>query len=274
MRFLHIVLIAAVIGWAAPARAQSENPDIDRGVKLYKDLEYEDAIKVLDAALESPRLTVEERTVGYLHLALAHLALRHTEPARDAFRKLLEADRDFVLPADASQTAHDLFDEVKRSLPPPPPTVEAQLSASASPASPAAGAAVTVTASLTDPDGKTAKVIVHHRVRGARSYSTVTAAKGATGWSAIIPGAFVQAPALEYWVEAADAGGAAVATDGSAAVPLVIVIGDNHPAGGSILGKWWFWAGATAVVAGAVGGVLLLSGGGNNSTDSTVIITV
>jgi hypothetical protein len=278
MRPLHslaIVTLAAVLAAAAPARAQSDNPDIDRGVKLYQDLEYEKAISVLETALAVPHLTVREKTVGFLHLALAHLALRQTQPAREAFRALLEADRDFVLPPEASQTAHDLFDEVKRSLPPPPPKVNAALSASAAPAAPAEGAAVTVSARVTDPEGKLAKVIVHHRIRGDQRYSTVTAQKAAGGWSATIPGAFVKAPAVEYWVEAADATGGAVASDGSADVPLVLVVGSHAPpAGGTILGKWWFWAGTGAVVAGVVGGVLLLSGGGNSPTDSTVIITV
>jgi len=272
-----IVLAAAVVLAAAPApaSAQSGNPDIDRGVKLYADLEYEQAIAVLEPAVAAPGLTVQQKTTGYLHLALSHLALRHTDQARDAFRSLLEADRDFVLPPEASQTARDLFDEVKRSLPAPKVIAPATLSATASPLSPRDGAPITVSAQATDPEGRVDRVIVHHRVRGAKSYSTLAARRAGKDWSATIPGVFVKGPAVEYWVGGIDVAGASVASAGSAAAPLVVAVGTTTDGGGgTILGKWWFWGGVAVVAAGVAGGIALMSGGDGGSNDATVIITV
>jgi len=271
-RVLAALAAALLLAVAAPARAQSGNPAIDKGVALYKDLEYEKAITALDAALATPGLATGEITTGELYLALSHLALRHEEPARAAFRALLDADRDFVLPESVSQTARDLFDDVKRSLPPPP--APAEVSATAAPASPREGATVTVSARVTDPAGRDTRVIIHHRVRGQSGYSTITAQRAGDGWSAAISGAFVKAPAVEYWVAAVDASGAEVATAGSAEAPLVLVVGSTGKGATPVWGKWWFWAGTGVVVAGVVGGALLLSGGGSSSNDATVIITV
>jgi tetratricopeptide (TPR) repeat protein len=255
---------------AAPARAQSGNPDIDKGVALYKDLEYEKAIELLTRALAAPDLSREEKVAGYQHLAMAHLALRQEPQARAAFRALLEADRDFILPADASQTAREVLDDVARSMPKP-----VRATAGTDPAA-RAGAALTVTVQVTDAGGRDARLIVHHRVRGGKSWSTVTGARGPAAWTATIPGAFVAAPAIEYWVQVVDAAGAELTTAGSAAAPLVAPIGDRPAGGGgSVLGKWWFWTGAGAVVvAGVVGGILLFGGDDGGGGDATVIITV
>ncbi len=270
-----LLAAAVVLAAASPALAQSGNADIDRGVKLYADLEYEQAIAVLEPAVAAPGLTVEQRTTGYLHLALSHLALRHTDEARAAFRALLEADRDFVLPPETSQTARDLFDEVKRSLPPPRVAATASLSATATPLAPRDGAPITVTARVTDPEARIDRVFIHHRVRGAKSYSKLSARRDGAGWSAIIPGLFVKGPAIEYWVSGVDAQGAPVASAAGADAPLVIAVGATSEGGGTILGKWWFWGGVAVVAAGVAGGIVLLSGGdGGGGNDATVIITV
>jgi tetratricopeptide (TPR) repeat protein len=281
-RICTIPVAALLLLLAATPSAAQPADEVARGIELYQDLEYEQAAEVLEAALEAPGLADERRIEGYQHLALSYLALRREDDARAAFTRLLEVDREFRLPTTVSQTARDLLEEARRALPPPkvtavdtPPAV-AQLSQTASPAQPREGTTVSVTILVADPGDLHDRVLVHHRVRGSKSYSAVTAMRTGEGrYAATVPGMFVGPPALEYYVVAVDAEGGLVASEGSEAEPLALAVDSPVAAAGApVYKKWWFWAGVgTAVLAGTVG-VLALTGDDPPSPESTVTITV
>ncbi|HUH01117.1 MAG TPA: tetratricopeptide repeat protein [Kofleriaceae bacterium] len=282
-RRLHAALsiLFTLVALAGISRAQPDDAEITRGIDLYLDLEYEDAVRVLTEALAEPGGDQDRRIEGYQYLALSHLALRNEAEAREAFRKLLEIDRRFRMSTTVSQTARDLLEEVRRSLPPEvvepvvPASGAAQLSQSASPTQPSVGTPISISIILMDPAGTHKDVQVHHRVRGQQGYSAVTAMRVGQGrYAADVSGMFVAAPAVEYYVVAVDKDGAIVASEGSAAEPLAIPVGSGAAAGAPVYKKWWFWAGvSTAVLAGAVG-VLVLTGGDGPGNESTVTITV
>jgi hypothetical protein len=270
-----------LLALSGTSQAQPADAEITRGIDLYLDLEYEDAVRVLSEALAEPGGDADRRIEGYQYLALSHLALRHEAEAREAFRQLLELDRRFRMPTTVSQTARDLLEEVRRSLPPEvidpviPPSATAQMSQTASPREPRAGTPIAISIILMDPAGTHSDVQVHHRVRGQQRYSAVTAMRVGQGrYAADVSGMFVAAPAVEYYVVALDKDGAVVASEGSAAEPLAIPVGSTAAAAAPVYKKWWFWAGvSTAVLAGAVG-VLVLTGDDGPGSDATVTITV
>ena len=72
----------------------------------------------------------------------------------------------------------------------------------------------------------------------------------------MLPGAAVQPPIVEYYIEAQDAGGLPVALRGDASAPLRIAV-PNPDEGGSLFASPWFWAGSAAVVGGVVAAILL-----------------
>lgn len=282
-RRIHILVLAAVALLLAEAPAAAQPADeVARGIELYQDLEYEQAAEVLAAALEQPGVADDRKVEGYQYLALSYLALRREGDARAAFKRLLEIDRDFELPRTVSQTARDLLEEARRELPPKEvaevdtPPAPAQLSQTASPARPGEGETISVTILVADPGDEHDRLIVHHRVRGANSYSAVTAMRTGEGrYAATIPGMFVAPPAVEYYVVAVDPEGEVVAAEGSGAEPLAIEIAAPVTAAATpVYGKWWFWTGVGAAVLAGTVGVLALTGDDPPSPESTVTITV
>lgn len=240
------LLVLPVVGRLA--RAQTGNPDIDRGIALYNDLEYEEAEVVLSKALSKPNLSVQEVTEGYKYLGLTYVALGRDDDARAAFRKLLETDPRYELPRTENPKAIDLFDEVKKSMPLPPGAV--RMTQSASPSSPRRSQPVVVTIGVVDQDGRHSRVMVYHRVKGQRSYSAIKAQAGGAGrYAATISGTFIEPPAIEYYVVAEDAEGRALAQEGTPQEPLLLLVDRRTVETTPVYGHWWFWA--------SIGGLLL-----------------
>jgi len=269
---MFIALAGAWFLFARPASADTGNEAVDQGIALYNDLEFEQAIEVLNKALEQKDLSAEELTAGFKHLALSHLALQQDEEAKHAFRMLLTADPRYELSRTTSQKARDMFDEVKRSLPPPPEEVKpVRLTQTASPQSPKKGNAISVSIIVVDPDKRHDKVIINHRAMGQKKYSKITALRTSHGrYAATISGAFVEPPALEYYVAAVDSAGVDLAVEGSAQRPLTLEVSEGKK-GTPLYARWWFWGAIGAVAAGTVA-ILALSGDGPDP-DATVTIT-
>ncbi len=273
---LLLALVAVLaVGTLRTARADTGNTEIDKGVALYNDLEFESAIDVLEQALAQPGLSTEEATEGYVHLALSYLALDQKDKARVALKKLIEAAPRYELPRTVSQEALDIFAELKAEMPPPQEEVApARISQSATPLAPRVGAAITITAIVVDPDQRHSQVVIYHRVRGTKSYSEVKALSTAIGrYAATISGQFVKPPALEYYVAALDKKGNLVASEGSAKHPFALKVEEGKKGAAPIYAKWWFWGAIGAVAAGTVA-ILTMTGGGSPDPDATVTITV
>jgi hypothetical protein len=77
----------------------------------------------------------------------------------------------------------------------------------------------------------------------------------------------VKPPIVEYYIQASDKGGLAIASRGDAETPLRVAV--QGEASGSIFGKWWFWTGAGAVVAGGILAGVLLSSKKDNGPGAT-----
>ncbi len=258
-----LVISALVV--AAPTMSWGQNlpAPIARGIQLYDDLEYEQAAEALTKALAVAGLPAKAQTEGYKYLALAQVATNKENDARDSFRKLLEIDRKFHLSRSENPRARQLLEEVRLSMP-----NEITITQHISPSEPKEQSPITIDIGVSDEDRLHRGVIVFHRIKGQKKYSTTQAvAIGSGQYAATIAGAFVATPQLEYYLRATASDGRALAELGNADEPLAIVIskaaGKAAPAGtvgGSIFSKWWFWTGAVAVVGGSVTALVILSG--------------
>ncbi|MFH0901263.1 MAG: tetratricopeptide repeat protein, partial [Pseudomonadota bacterium] len=205
--FLSLVavwsFVVSPILLASPAAADTGNPEIDHGVSLYNDLEYDQSAKALAKALERRNLSKQERSIGYRHLALSCIALGRDEDAKAAFRRLLEADPKYHLPHTESAKALALFDEVRQSIPEIMAERSVELTQTASPLRPVAGTPIAISIVLVDEQQRHEQVVVYHRQRGAKSYSSVKALRVGVGrYNATIPGTFVTVAGIEYYVVA------------------------------------------------------------------------
>jgi tetratricopeptide (TPR) repeat protein len=258
-------------GWIRRAAAETGNAAIDKGVALYDDLEFEQAITALTAAVKQKNLTRGELVEGYKYLALAHVALNHDAEAKDAFRKLLEVSPSYNLPRTESPRALDLFDDVKSVV---APRNVVRLTQTASPARPHRGQPISVSIAVVDEARVHDHVTVYHRVRGQKSYSSVIALPISPGrYNATISGSLVNGPAIEYYVAAEGADNQPLALDGSETEPMVLLI-DKEPESKPVYARWWFWAGlGTVLLAGAAVGFVLF-GSDPAPTDEGVDVTI
>lgn len=278
-RRANAIILSAVAAWALlllpalarRAAADTGNDAIDKGVAFYNDLEFEQAIATLTAAMQQKNLSRQELTEGYKYLALSHVALSQSGEAKAAFRKLLEANPGYNLSRTESQKALDLFEEVKSSM---PAARVVRLTQTASPTRPKKGQSITVTVAVVDETRAHDHVTVYHRVRGQQKYSSVIALPAGAGrYNATISGAFVSPPAIEYYVAVEAADNHALALEGSETEPMVLLL-DKSSGATPVYARWYFWAGlGTVLVAGAAVGLLLFGGGGVPS-DQGVDVTI
>ena len=280
LRAIHPVLLALTVLLAAAAtasgvpasaaaQARAGNPLIRQGQQQYDELEFEQALQTLSAALIRAGNSPEENTTVYRLLAFTYLALGREEEATGAYRSLLAIQPDSTPSSDLAPQTRAFLERVKQAWetdgrpgfqarPPAPVTIRHR-----SPAQAERGNAVSLEASVDDPDGRVrALAVAYHQgasEAGDRAvFQRIDAAREGDTVRATLPAAAIAPPLVEYYLEALDANGLPVAGRGDVAAPLRIAV----PAPGrSILASPWFWVITGALVAGAVVTTVLLVGG-------------
>jgi hypothetical protein len=265
---------------------QTDDAEINKGIKLFNDLEYQKSIDVLRGVLgKQQNLTKQELTETYKFLAFDHLVLGNEGEAERLFKELLKIDPWYELDPMSSPRFLDFFAKVKKSMPPPPKKV-ATLTASGerspvemtyttSPSSRAIkDAPLTFSVGIADPERRHSRIVLLHRKPGAPEFSTVTARRVDNGrYEIILPGLLVQGPALEFYIAAEDEQGNKIGLLGSPQLPLSMEVGEDESKG--FYATWWFWTGVGAAVALGVVTAFALSSGGNappGGNTGTVII--
>lgn len=112
MRSLSLTLIAAMLCWSLPGRAEAPEKLVEAR-KLVDDLDMEKAIKVL---IEAERADGNDRATTleiYLLQGIAFGALGKEAKTRDSFRKLLMLDPSAKLPADQGPKVRGPFNEAR-----------------------------------------------------------------------------------------------------------------------------------------------------------------
>lgn len=264
-KLASVLRLAALAGLflilATPSTSHAD-PRVDEGRRLYEDLEYRKALRVLGVAAAAADLAREDRIVALQYLGLCQATLNDLAGAAGTFKRLLEIDPDFTLDRTTTPRVLDLFERVKSTMPrphapvspPAPVTVrESELAlVHTAPASAQPGRGVDLSVTLSDPERRAVRVVVRYRAAGQRAFSEVTAVAGEGAYRAQISGLFVVLPSVEYYIAALDAGGRVLASAGSEAQPLAIAVRVEARAAAPVYKRWWFWTVAGAILVGVV----------------------
>jgi hypothetical protein len=258
-------LILAALALAATPRAfaddvgpQTIEQYLERGRKLFEEQEYAAAVQALAPVTRDARATRAQRLRALELIALAQLIRNDPGAARATFERILDVDPGYQLrDTSGSPQLRAFFDDLKKQLIPNfDPTAGADLE-HAAPTAGTAGKPVELEVRVTR--GNVFDLIVSTRRRGELGYhATPLLPRGDNRWRARIPAAPSAKPyVLEYYVEARDAGGAAIARIAAPDQPLEIALS----AGGDATERPWFarWyviAGGAALAAG-IGGVIV-----------------
>lgn len=283
--------VAGTVTLVAPSVAYAQGKVstqklIDDAKAKFDDQQYDESIQKLSAALLRQDITKAQKTEVYRWLAYNYIVLKQDESAKTAIYALYAVNEDFELPKSESPKFREPFKKyreqwiedgkpgVTKEEKPVAPVVLKHMPQAEVPHD----QSVAVSGSVDDPDKRVAKISLFYRTGSAGKFIEVPMNTTGGTFKANIPGTAVKPPLVEYYVQASDTGGLAVASRGDAETPLRIAVAGEKS--GSIFGTWWFWTGTTAIVAGAVVTGFLLTrkdnGGGPNggNPNSTVTITI
>jgi hypothetical protein len=281
--------VAGTVALVAPSVAyaqgkQSTQKLIDDARSKFDDQQYDESIQKLSAALLRQDITKAQKVEVYRWLAYNYIVLKQDESAKTAIYALYAVNEDFELPKTESPKFREPFKKYREQWVEegkPGQTKEEKAVAPVvlkhTPASEVPhDQTVAVSGSIDDPDKRVAKIALFYRTGSSGKFIELPMSTTGGMFKANIPGSAVKPPLVEYYVQASDSGGLAVASRGDAETPLRIAVAGEKS--GSVFGTWWFWTGTAAVVTGVVVGGILLSrrkdngpGAGNNAA---VTITI
>ena len=267
-RALIVVLLALGM---APVRAQADvGPQaietfLTRGQKLFDEQEYTGAIQALSPVTRDARATRAQRLRALELIALAQFIRGDQGAARATFERILDIDPGYQLrDTSGSPKIRAFFEAMKKQLIPGyDPTAGADLE-HAAPTAASAGAQLEVEVRATRGGERVFELVVATRRRGELTYKTTTAApRGDARWRArITPEPSSKPYVLEYFIEARDAGGGAVARIASPDAPLEIALAAGGGEGKRAwYAHWYVVVGAGVVAAGVTGAVIAASSG-------------
>ncbi len=208
-------LAASILAHAATA--QGRNLYLEEGKRRYAQGRFEQAIEELEQALRLPGLPPEQRVEILAWLGAAHHALGHEEEAREVWEQRVRLAPDLPLPGGISEAAVAAYKEVEAST-----VVLEHLT----PPAAFAGRPLQLFASLQDPKGRVAEVLVYWRRAGAPTYAVVPGRREGDTWVAEIPlpplAGRVDHYEVEYYLEAVSKDGEILDAAGSAERPIRI----------------------------------------------------
>jgi hypothetical protein len=268
------IALAALLFAPSSARAQADGGGADpltEGLAAYEALDYPRAVELLEQALEAnpPR---EQAVIVHRTLAFCHLALDQDELARVDLQLLLELDPHFDLDRSVAPRLRAALEEARAALGigkptvPAPPPRSPPLAPELSPERPTAGRPLAVRVRSEAPGA--AALELAYRRQGAAEFRRVVVASSAGRFEALVPGAEVESPALEYHMVVRDRAGAEVGRAGADAAPLITPVRPRP-----LTSRKWFWgalAGGAALV-GALAAILAVALHPPDTTSLTIV---
>jgi len=271
---------------AAPAARAGDNPLIKQGIQEYDDLMYEESVNTLSAALMRSGNTSEQLIEIYKYLGLDYMLLDKPDEADGAFRNLLCIDEEWTFdPNTTSPKIVTFFNAVKQRWIEEGKPGKAKVAAKPVtivhkvPDKGVRNEALNIQFSVKDPDLRVAKVTLHVKVKdGFIPYPAMpTATPGIeTVYMVTIPGDLVVPSSVDYYIEATDAAGNAIASRGDADAPLRVTVPGEEKT--SVAKKWWFWTiigvAAAGIAGGIAGGVVAANKRTQDGGPASVTITI
>jgi len=266
-RLLPCLVVVALAAAPAPADAQKGNASariekrLARGQALFRDLEYDRAIRELQPVPVDPAASRAQRARALELIGLSQLILGRETRAREAFEDLLAIDPGYQLRDDTgSPKIRDFFERVKRKV---VPGFDASASAElehAAPTGAIAGRPVEIEVTVRAGADKVKSLVMVWRQRGQLAWTGHTAlrATGEGHWRARFTAPASTSPyALDYYLEAQGPAGEAIGRAGGPEAPLSLDVAAGA-APRPWYTRWYVAAGGAAVV--GLGALLLLSG--------------
>jgi hypothetical protein len=256
---IAIMVALAVFGPRPSARADvgplSIETYLTRGQKLYNAQEYAGAIQALTPVTRDVRATRAQRLRALELIALSQYIRGDQGAARATFERILDIDPGYQLrDTSGSPKIRAFFEDLKKALVPGfDPNAGAELE-HAAPTAGTAGKPLELEVRATR--GNVFDLVVATRRRGELAYKvTPFSPRGDGKWRArLVPEASSKPYVLEYYVEARDAGGAAIGRVAAPDQPLEIALA----AGGGDFKRPWY--GRWYVIGGAVLASVVVTG--------------
>ncbi|MDB4962873.1 MAG: Tetratricopeptide repeat protein [Myxococcales bacterium] len=257
-RALIAILLTVGVVAHADVGPQAIETYLARGQVMYDEQEYAAAIQALSPVTRDARATRAQRLRALELIALAHFIRGDEGAARVTFERILDIDPGYQLrDTTGSPKIRAFFDDMKKQLIPGfDPEAGADLE-HAVPTAGTAGRTIELEARATRGGERVFELVVATRRRGELGYRLVTAApRGDARWRARVAAEPSGKPyVLEYYVEARDAGGAAVARIAAPDAPLEIALAAGSVEAGkrAWYTRWYVYAGVAVVAAGVTG---------------------
>lgn len=250
---------------------------LERGQQLYDDAEYAAAIQTLMPVTRDARATRAQRLRALELIALSQFIRNDQGAARATFERILDIDPGHQLrDTSGSPKIRTFFDDLKQQIIPGYGHADADLE-HAAPTAGTAGRPLEIDTRATRGGERVFEIVVATRRRGELAYKITTSLpRGDARWRARITPEPAQKPyVLEYYVEARDAGGAAITRVAAPHSPLEIALA----AGGvepkrAWYSRWYVVAGVAVVAAGVTGLVFATSDGPDSGTLPPGSVTV
>jgi hypothetical protein len=249
-----------------------------RGQKLYDDAEYAAAIQTLTPVTRDARATRAQRLRALELIALSEFIRNDEGAARATFERILDIDPGYQLrDTSGSPKIRAFFDDLKKQIIPGYANADADLE-HAAPTAGTAGRSLEIEARATRGGERVFELVVATRRRGELAYKIVSALpRGDARWRARITPEPAQKPyVLEYYIEARDAGGGAIARIAAPDSPLDIALaaGGIDSSKRAWYSRWYVVAGVAVVAAGVTGLGVYTSGGPDNRSLPPGSVTV
>lgn len=264
--FLLLVFVS-VARADEPVGPQAIETHLARGQKLFDEQEYAGAIQTLSPVTRDARATRAQRLRALELIALAHFIRNDEGAARATFERILDIDPGYQLrDSSGSPKIRSFFEALKKQLIPGfDPNAGADLE-HAAPTAGTAGRTLEIEARATRGGERVFELVIATRRRGELGYKIATALpRGDARWRArILPDPSTKPYVLEYYVEARDAGGAAVARIAAPDAPLEIALAAGAAEGAprhAWYNHWYVYAGVAVVAAGVTGVAIAASRG-------------
>jgi hypothetical protein len=244
-----IVLLIALSAARADVGPQAIETYLARGQKLYDGQDYGAAIQALAPVTRDARATRAQRLRALELIALSEFIRGDQGAARATFERILDIDPGYQLrDTSGSPKIRAFFEDLKKQLVPGfDPSAGAELEYAA-PTAGTAGKPVELEVRATH--GNVFDLVVATRRRGELAYRlTPFTPRGDGKWHVrLVPEVSAKPYVLEYYVEARDAGGAAIARVASPDQPLEVALAAGGGEGKRPwYGRWYVIGGAVAL---------------------------
>ena len=254
-----LLVVASIARADEPVGPAALETQLARGQTLFDEQEYAGAIQTLSPVTRDARATRAQRLRALELIALAHFIRNDEGAARATFERILDIDPGYQLrDTSGSPKIRSFFEAMKKQLIPGfDPSAGADLE-HAAPTAGSAGKTLEIEARATRGGERVFELVIATRRRGELGYKIVTALpRGDARWRArILPEPSTKPYVLEYYVEARDAGGAAVARIAAPDAPLEIALAAGSaevPQNRAWYSHWYVYAGVAVVAAGVTG---------------------